>query len=152
MKLDLGCGPHKAQDDFLGVDCRDFKGVSVVCDLERSWPFKDNSITEVRASHIFEHLPEPLHTMSELFRTLQPGGKAEIDIPSSNGPGAFQDPTHKSFWNLNSFIYYNRLSPLGAMYSCNQWDVLTAQEYMVPGIEAFGPYVKAIMRKPDDAC
>ena len=150
MKLDLGCGPHKPTNDFVGVDCREFKGVSVVCDLRTSWPFRDNSINEVRASHIFEHLPEPLHTMDELFRVLKPGASADLDIPSTNGPGAFQDPTPKSFWNLNSFLYYNRLNPLGAMYGCNKWDVLVLQEYLVPGVEAFGPYVKAVVRKPAD--
>ena len=28
--------------------------------------------------------------------------------PSTDGRGAFQDPTHVSFWNSNSFWYYTR--------------------------------------------
>ena len=28
--------------------------------------------------------------------------------PSADGRGAFQDPTHVSFWNSNSFWYYTR--------------------------------------------
>ena len=28
------------------------------------------------------------------------------EIPSTDGRGAFQDPTHVSYWNENSFLYY----------------------------------------------
>lgn len=150
MKLDLGCGPHK-QQGFLGVDIRPQPGVDIVADLAGRWPFDNSSVDEVRASHIFEHLPEPLHTMEELYRVLKPGAVANLDMPSSNGLGAFQDPTHKSFWNLNSFLYYDRRHDLGSLYGCNKWDVLLVQEYKVQGMEAFGPYVMAQIRKPADA-
>ena len=38
--------------------------------------------------------------------TLAPGGWFFIEVPSTDGPGAWQDPTHKSYWNHNSFHYY----------------------------------------------
>lgn len=148
--VELGCGPSKPEGT-IGVDIRPFPGVDVIADLTKGWPFKNSSLDAVRASHIFEHLPEPLHTMEELYRVLKPGGSADIEVPSTNGPGAFQDPTHKSFWNLNSFIYYNRQHGLGGMYGCNKWDIPLCQEYLVPGIESFGPYVMAQVRKPADA-
>lgn len=147
MKLDLGCGPYRPEG-FIGVDSRLQPGVDIVADLNCSWPFKDSSVVFVRASHIFEHLSEPLFTMAELFRILKPGGRCEIDVPSSNGPGAFQDPTHKSFWNLNSFIYYDHKIELGGMYDCNKWIVRKRLEYLTPGLEMFGPYVKAVVEKP----
>jgi hypothetical protein len=46
--------------------------------------------------------------MSEIHRVLCDGGWAFIDVPSTDGRGAFQDPTHVSFWNENSFWYYTR--------------------------------------------
>lgn len=150
MKLDLGCGPHKAPG-HVGVDLRPQPGVDVVADLTSTWPFSSSSIDEVRASHCFEHLPEPLHTMDELFRVLKPGAIAHVEVPSTNGPGAFQDPTHKSFWNLNSFLYYDRSQPLGSLYGCNKWDILLVQEYLVRGMESFGPFLMAQIRKPTDA-
>ncbi len=39
---------------------------------------------------------------------LAPGGFFLIRVPSTDGRGAFQDPTHVSFWNQNSFWYYTR--------------------------------------------
>lgn len=149
MKLDLGCGPGEDRPEgFVGVDIRPGPKVDVIADLARGWPFKSGAIHAVKASHIVEHLPDPLHTMGELYRVLKPGGMAEIDVPSTNGMGAFQDPTHKSFWNLNSFIYYDREQPLGGMYGCNLWKILQVQEYNLRGIAAFGPYVKAVVQKP----
>jgi hypothetical protein len=32
----------------------------------------------------------------------------EILVPSTDGRGAFQDPTHVSFWNANTFAYFSR--------------------------------------------
>jgi hypothetical protein len=40
-----------------------------------------------------------------------PGGTAEIVVPTTDGPGAFQDPTHVSFWNRRSFLYYEAGNP-----------------------------------------
>jgi SAM-dependent methyltransferase len=78
-----------------------------IADLEQRWPWKDSSIDEVVAHDIFEHLPERIHTMNELWRVLRPGGKATIEVPSAaKGAGFAQDPTHKSAWCMNSFQYF----------------------------------------------
>jgi O-antigen biosynthesis protein len=37
-----------------------------------------------------------------------PAGLASVAAPSTDGRGAFQDPTHVSFWNSNSIWYYTR--------------------------------------------
>jgi len=100
--VDLGGGIDPAQ----GLEAVDIAGGEVQADLNRRWPFDDDSVGVARASHVFEHLADPLHTMRELFRVMAPGGFAFIDVPSTDGRGAFQDPTHRSFWNENSFSYY----------------------------------------------
>ena len=103
-KLDLG-GRIAGKAGFESVDLRDS---DIVADLNGPWPFKDGEVGVVRAFDVFEHLRDPIHTMSELFRVLAPGGYAIIQVPSTDGRGAFQDPTHVSFWNENSFHYYTR--------------------------------------------
>ena len=100
--LDLG-GRFSAATGYTTVD---LKNADVVCDLNQTWPFPDNSVGVVRAHDVFEHLRDPLHTMKELYRVLAPDGYALIQVPSTEGRGAFQDPTHVSFWNQNSFLYY----------------------------------------------
>lgn len=101
-KLELG-GRIAGQVGFETVDLID---ANVNCDLEQRWPFEDSSIGVIRANDIFEHLKDPIHTMSECYRVLAPGGWIFAQVPSTDGRGAFQDPTHKSFWNENSFLYY----------------------------------------------
>jgi glycosyltransferase involved in cell wall biosynthesis len=102
QKLELG-GRIGAKAGYRTVD---LYGADVIADLNQTWPFAAASVGVVRAMDIFEHLPDSIHTMLELYRILAPGGYAFIQVPSTDGRGAFQDPTHKSFWNENSFLYY----------------------------------------------
>ena len=100
--LDLG-GRFGASPGFETVDRMD---ADVICDLNGKWNFEDNSVGVIRASHVFEHLKDSIHTMNEAFRVLAPGGWLFIDVPSTDGRGAWQDPTHITFFNENSFWYY----------------------------------------------
>lgn len=105
-KIELG-GRIAATKGFITVDLKD---ADIIADLNNAWPFKDNSVGVIRAYDVFEHLRNPVHVMQELFRVLAPGGYAFIQVPSTDGRGAFQDPTHVSFWNENSFLYYTDAS------------------------------------------
>jgi O-antigen biosynthesis protein len=100
--LDLG-GRFEKDDRYESVDLKD---ANINCDLNLRWPFQNDSIGAIRSNDVFEHLRDPLFTMKELYRVLAPGGYALIKVPSTDGRGAFQDPTHFSFWNENSFLYY----------------------------------------------
>lgn len=105
LKVDLGCGPRKA-DGFIGVDVSLVPGVDIVADLNRRFPFADSSVDYVRAHDTVEHLHDRIHTMNEIWRVCKPGAVVDIRVPSTDGRGAFQDPTYVSFWNVNSFQYY----------------------------------------------
>ena len=100
--LDLG-GRINSDKRYESVDLKD---ADVIANLNGDWPFEDSSVGVIRAFDIFEHLGSPVQTMKELSRVLAPGGYAFIQVPSTDGRGAFQDPTHVSFWNENSFLYY----------------------------------------------
>ncbi|MCP9885136.1 glycosyltransferase [Synechococcus sp. ATX 2A4] len=106
MQIDLGCGIHKPEG-YLGVDRYPAAGVDRVADLNQRFPFASNSVDRVRAHDVIEHLTDRIHTMNEIWRICKPGGIVDILVPSTDGRGAFQDPTHVSFWNLNSFLYYS---------------------------------------------
>lgn len=105
VRLDIGCGRSKPAG-FIGVDVVAAPGVDVVADLTRRFPFATSSVDYVRAYDVVEHLPDRIHTMNEIWRICKPGAMVEIRVPSTDGRGAFQDPTHISFWNINSFYYY----------------------------------------------
>jgi glycosyltransferase involved in cell wall biosynthesis len=106
-KIDL-CGGIDSPPDYTSVDLLPaFTENHVVCDLNGPWkPFASNSVGLIRAQDALEHLRDPIHTMNEAYRVLAPGGFLMIQVPSTNGKGAFCDPTHVSFWNDLSFRYY----------------------------------------------
>jgi SAM-dependent methyltransferase len=106
VMIDLGCGKKKASG-FVGIDRVALPGVDVVCDvMEQGIPFEDGTVDVVRAHDFLEHVSDPLAIMNEIYRVLKPNGLADLRVPSTDGRGAFQDPTHISFWNENSFGYY----------------------------------------------
>ena len=89
--IDIGGAIDPAQ----GFEIVDRHSGDVVCDLNDRWPFEDGSVGVVRAHDVLEHLRDPLHSMKEIYRVLAPGGYALIQVPSTDGRGAFQDPTHR---------------------------------------------------------
>lgn len=106
VNLNLGSNVH-VKEGYVNVDLEPWPGVNVVCDLEKPWPFESDSVDYIMAEDIFEHLHSPTHSMNEAWRVLKPGGELYLRIPSTDGRGAFQDPTHVSFWNMNSLYYYS---------------------------------------------
>ena len=68
----------------------------------------DNSVGLVIADDVLQRVADVRLLMSEIHRVLAPGGMLISRTPSTDGRGAFQDPTHVSFWNENSFWYYTR--------------------------------------------
>jgi len=103
-KLDLG-GRFNNPKNYETVD---LENANINTDLNERWPFEDNSIGVIRAHDILEHLKNPIHTMKEAHRVLVPGGYFMIMVPSTDGRGAFQDCTHISYFNENSFWYYTK--------------------------------------------
>ncbi len=89
-------------------------------DLSKLWPWPDNSVEYIRAHDVFEHLPSKIFTFNESWRVLRPGGRLELFVPTTDGRGAFQDPTHISFWTPNDLFYYTAGVPererFGAAY------------------------------------
>lgn len=109
MKVDL-CGAVGAPKDYFVLDKHDDGGPNpgLCCDLNEVWPLDDNRVGVLRAFDALEHLRDPIHTMNEAYRVLAPGGFFMISVPSTDGKGAFCDPTHVSYWNDLSFRYYTQ--------------------------------------------
>jgi len=106
IRLNLGCCDHRVPG-YQGIDICGGPAVDQVVDLSKApWPWEDSSVQEILAADVIEHLPNKTATMNELWRVLEPGGCVKIVVPTTDGPGAFQDPTHVSFWNRNSFHYF----------------------------------------------
>lgn len=103
--VELGGGINPKAGCNINIDMEDG---NLKHDLNDGIPLPDNSVGVIYASHILEHLYDKHKIMCEIHRVLADGGWAFIQVPSTDGRGAFQDPTHVSYWNQNSFWYYTR--------------------------------------------
>jgi hypothetical protein len=100
LALDLG-GAHNCPPGYLPVDKA--LGKEVFREL-KSLP--DSSVGVIRAVDFLEHIDAPIRLMNECYRVLAHGGMMLTLTPSADGRGAYQDPTHVSYWVENSFWYY----------------------------------------------
>lgn len=103
--VELGGGINPRAGCDINIDMEDG---NLKHDLNEGIPLPDNSVGVIYASHILEHLYDKHKIMKEIHRVLADGGWAFIQVPSTDGRGAFQDPTHVSYWNQNCFWYYTR--------------------------------------------
>lgn len=103
-KIDL-CGGFSKPAGYESID---LANSDIVANLDEPWPIESGTVGLLRGHDALEHLKNPIHLMKEAYRCLAPGGWFLILVPSTDGRGAFQDPTHVSFWNSNSFWYYTK--------------------------------------------
>jgi O-antigen biosynthesis protein len=103
--LDLGAAHNKAPG-YLGVDQYEGAGVDIVGDVTKGIDLPDGSVGVIRAVDFLEHVPDKIALFNELYRLLAHGGLLLSLTPSTDGRGAYQDPTHVAFYNENSFWYF----------------------------------------------
>lgn len=155
VRIDLGCGrAHETHaspapgcllcEGWLGADIADLKGIAFpkMNLFKFPWPWKDDSVDALHASHFLEHIPmcywnpprpelgrpEATYTeipddpdsqdllfkfMDEAWRVLKHDGDFKIVVPSATGDRAFQDPTHRRWWVQATFFYFNREARAG---------------------------------------
>jgi glycosyltransferase involved in cell wall biosynthesis len=104
LKIDL-CGGFNKPEGFMSIDK---ENGDIYADLDEGIPLPDNSVGVVRAFDALEHVKDKEKIMAEIHRVLIPGGMLISQTPSTDGRGAWQDPTHVSFWNENAFWYWTK--------------------------------------------
>ncbi|MGV8142973.1 MAG: glycosyltransferase [Candidatus Pacearchaeota archaeon] len=104
LSIDLGAG-YNAKKGMIGLDLRNSQ---IIADVTKGMPFGDNSVGVFRAHDFMEHLTDKIGLINEIYRCLAHGGILISQTPSTDGWGAFSDPTHVAFYNERSFHYYTR--------------------------------------------
>ena len=109
IKLDLGPGNNKVDPSYIGVDIDKYDGVDLVLDLRfGKFPYEDNTVDAVRASHFIEHLTfdENIFLFNEVYRVLKTGGVFEVIVPHAMSYAGMVDLSHKTFWTEDTFGYF----------------------------------------------
>jgi len=109
IKLNLGCGRNKVEG-YENIDIDPTVKPDMLFDIVNNGltAWDDNSVDEIRAQDFLEHIPlgKTIFVIDEIYRVLKDGGRFEHFTPSTDGRGAFSDPMHLSFWNINSWFYF----------------------------------------------
>lgn len=96
MKINIGAGAEQFPD-FVNCDFDHRENPDYNFDLENDkFPFEDNSVDEVIAHHILEHMGDGfMHCMQELYRVCEHGAIIHIRVPHHRHNSFWADPTHK---------------------------------------------------------
>jgi len=117
-------------DEIIGVDIRESDYTDIKHDLNNfPYPFSDESITNIVAGEVIEHLHNPYLFLKDCNRILRKGGRMIITTPNAEGIQLLmgrESPWHFYIWTLKDFkllceeagfkikfatrfnIYYNR--------------------------------------------
>jgi hypothetical protein len=95
MKINLGSG-YKRIDGFLNIDDDPLVKPDFLCNIEKEkLPLEDNSVDEIRAHHILEHIGSGfIGLMQELYRVAKHGAILDIIVPHHFHDNFYSDPTH----------------------------------------------------------
>ncbi len=105
--LDLGCGKRKRKGT-VGIDISNDTDADIIHDLNKfPYPFSDNEFDYVYADNIIEHLDDVVKVLEELHRITKEGATIKVIVPFFRSVYAYIDPTHKHFFTVRSFDYFD---------------------------------------------
>lgn len=134
IAIDLGSGVNKPAG-YIGIDKWRWLDCDVIADIAYGLPFRDESVDLIRAKDVMEHLREIIPIFNECWRVLKPGGVLKVEVPRYPHVDAVKDPTHVSFFAVETFTEY-LCGPdrLAMEYGMAMWDPM--------------PYVDAALTRP----
>lgn len=123
--LDLGCGKNK-KNGAIGVDWSNRHNADIVHNLNvLPYPFKDNEFDEIYLDNVLEHLNEIVPVLEEVYRICKTGGVVKIVAPYFRSVWACIDPTHRHFFTVDTFSYFDPRHPI-----CQRYEYSFAQFYV----------------------
>ena len=107
VKINLGCG-NDYREGYINCDVSDKVKTDKVFDLEEEFPFPENSVDEVLANHVLEHIGAFIELMHDIHFSCKPNAMIEIRVPFYSSWGQYNDPTHRRFFTPFTFNYFQK--------------------------------------------
>lgn len=113
MKIHIGCG-KKYLPGYKHLDVIDFDHVDFVCDTRKLTMIADETVSEIYACHILEHVGrnEIVSVLREWHRVLQAGGLLRVAVPDFESIVA-------EYQQRNDLSYFQGLLYGGQTYDYN---------------------------------
>jgi ubiquinone/menaquinone biosynthesis C-methylase UbiE len=171
--LDLGCGPNVwtyPNYEITGLDCNpdQLRPGGMLYDINKDFPFSDESFDVVLGMEIIEHIENPWHFIRECKRVLKPDGDIFVTSPDVQAMSSrklfmetgrlmyFQADDMKSdechitpifSWTMEKICKMNRLYMYSQVYN---GFICTDEELIAQGIPPlFEPVMIYWLRKND---
>ena len=94
--LDIGCGTRPLHgNNIIHADIQRLNHVEIICDIQ-NLPFKSKSLSVIYASHVLEHVQNPVRALNELKRVTS--GFIVIKVPNAQHYKQ-EDLGHLYSWN-----------------------------------------------------
>lgn len=165
-KIQLGGGLQSYEHpDYESIDIIPSKDVRWEWDLEKGLPkrtwahiedgyytapeykvFPDNTVDEILAFHVLEHIHNLIPLMDELHDALKPDGFLHIKVPNAHHiKAAWSDPTHIRAFTPETFDYFTHATITAYPYTTKEW-VIQQGYPKVNGSEGDWWEIEVIMR------
>lgn len=140
--LVLGCGQRPVAGAINHDHAYHAAHVDVAWNLDKHpWPSPNDRFRRIIAMDVFEHLrSDVIDWLSECWRILTPpadgklGGELVLRVSAWDNPVSYRDPTHRRFFQEESFFYFDPRHPLyheyGLVYfgkECPTFEVVTVE-------------------------
>ena len=105
-KLNFGCGLQikPKEKGWVNVDIQKGNGIDKSFDFNKfPYPFKANTFDHIYIDNVLEHLDDIPKVMDELWRICKNNAIIKIIVPYWNHSVAYNDPTHKHYFNIRTF-------------------------------------------------
>jgi glycosyltransferase involved in cell wall biosynthesis len=107
-RLNFGCG-FDIRPGFVNFDNRPLPGVDVAATVDPFYPhlpFGNDEFDEILAFHVLEHVADRAAILGEVWRIARHNAVIRIKVPDRNHSDAFLDPTHLSFWEVDTIDFF----------------------------------------------
>lgn len=107
-RLNLGCG-FDIRAGYVNFDSRSLPRIDVAAPVNPFYPtlpFADEEFDEIIAYHVLEHVANKSAIIEEIWRVARNNAVIRIKLPDRRHSDAFLDPTHLSYWEVDTIDYF----------------------------------------------
>jgi len=116
-RLNVGCGGQKfpgwinadKELPWLIAEGRE-QEPDVLWDMDyyHEIPLPLESFDVILASHVLEHVADPVAVVFRLHTLLKPGGRLLVLVPNAWSDVGLCNPFHRNYFSMHSFVYYRK--------------------------------------------